>query len=195
VAVDRLADDDPEEISVSIREKPDGPGRHVREDVSARAEIAETRTRAEYYQALRAAVDRQERAYAAARAPADSRPGSAWDYVDQVARPPLDALRIPPERAVHILDGDATGGGHRYGTGTPGKTEFPESWDEDKIIDSILSVARSPDSASLQQNGRWKVGGVRDEVALAVIIAADGRIWSAYPLPGSPGVRQNPKDS
>ncbi|MGH3214892.1 MAG: EndoU domain-containing protein [Trebonia sp.] len=41
----------------------------------------------------------------------------------------------------------------------PGKTEFPENWDEDKIIDSILSVARSPDSASLQRNGRWLAEG------------------------------------
>ena len=101
---------------------------------------------------------------------------------------------MPPERATHILDGDKTGGGHRYGRGIPGKTEFPASWSDDKIIGSILSVARSPDSADLQQNGRWKVEGVRDEVRLAVIVMSDGRTWSAYPLPGSPGVRQNPRN-
>jgi hypothetical protein len=106
----------------------------------------------------------------------------------------LDRLRIPPARAAHILEGDATGGGHRYGTGTPGKTEFPEGWDDDKITESILSVARSPDSATLQRNGRWKVEGAHDGVALSVIINVDGRIWTAYPLPGSPGVRQNPKE-
>lgn len=121
-------------------------------------------------------------------------PQSAWDNADPLTRPPLDALRIQPERAIHILDGDATGGGHRYGAGKPGKTEFPANWDEDKIIDSILSVARSPDSASPQRNGRWLVEGVRDQVALAVVIVADGRIWTAYPLPGSPGVRQNPRN-
>jgi hypothetical protein len=32
------------------------------------------------------------------------------------------------------------------------QTEFPANWDEDKIIDSILSVARPPDSGSLQRN-------------------------------------------
>jgi hypothetical protein len=193
LAVDRPAEDDPEEISAIIRGQQDGHGRHV-ESVPARAEIAETRTRAEYYQALRAAVEQQERSFAERGAPADSRPHSAWDDVDAAIRPPLDALRVPPARAIHILDGDATGGGHRYGTGTPGKTEFPASWDEEKITDSILSVARSPDSAGLQRNGRWKVEGICDEVALAVIITADGRIWSAYPLPGSPGVRQNPRN-
>jgi hypothetical protein len=160
----------------------------------ARAEITEPRTRAEYYQALRATVDQQACAIDTASASTDTSPRSAWDNADAPTRPPLEALRIPPERAIHILDGDATGGGHRYGTGAPGKTEFPASWAEDKIIDSILSVARSPDSAVLQRNGRWKVEGVRDEVMLAVIIMADGRIWSAYPLPGSPGVRQNPRN-
>jgi len=163
-------------------------------DVPAGAGIAEPRTRAEYYQALRAAVNQQERASDAASASADTSPRSAWDNADPLTRPPLDALRMSPERAVHILDGDATGGGHRYGTGSPGKTEFPASWDENKITDSILSVARSPDSAILQRNGRWKAEGVRDEVMLTVIITADGRIWSAYPLPGSPGVRQNPRN-
>lgn len=88
---------------------------------------------------------------------------------------------------VHILDGDVTGGGHRYGTGRPGKTELPVNWDDDKITDGILSVARSPDSASLQRNGRWKVEGVRDEVALTVIIMADGRIWSAFHCAGIRG--------
>jgi hypothetical protein len=38
------------------------------------------------------------------------------------------------------------------------------------------------------------VEGVRDHVMLAVVIMADGRIWTAYPLPGSLGVRQNPRN-
>jgi len=194
MAVDRPADHDLEEISGSLREKQHEHGRQPADGVPAGAGIAEPRTRAEYYQALRAAVNQQERASDAASASADTSPRSAWDNADPLTRPPLDALRMSPERAVHILDGDATGGGHRYGTGSPGKTEFPASWDENNITDSILSVARSPDSAILQRNGRWKAEGVRDEVMLTVIITADGRIWSAYPLPGSPGVRQNPRN-
>ena len=186
MAVDRPADDDPEEISVSLREEQHDHGRQPADGMAAGAEIAEPRTRAEYYLALRAAVDQQARASDAASPSADTSPRSAWDNADALTRPPLEALRMPPERAIHILDGDATGGGHRYGTGKPGKTEFPASWDEDKITDSILSVARAPDSAILQRNGRWKAEGVRDEIMLAVIIMADGRIWSAYPLPGSP---------
>ena len=117
MAVDRLADDDPEEINGGLRgqhELRQQPGTGM----SAGTEIAESRTRAEYYQALRAAADRPG-------ASADTSPHSAWDNADALTRPPLDALRIPPERAMHILDGDATGGGHRYGAGKPGKTEFP----------------------------------------------------------------------
>ena len=33
----------------------------------------------------------------------------------------------------HILDGDGTGGGHKAGTGKPGKSEFPKDWSDAKI--------------------------------------------------------------
>lgn len=192
MGIDSPADDDPEEIRGSLREKHEH-GRRAADDLSAGVELGESRTPAEYYQALRAAVDQQAGAVEAGPS-ADTSPQSAWDNADELARPPVEALRMPPERAIHILDGDATGGGHRYGTGRPGKTEFPAGWDEDKIAGSILSVARSPDSVILQRNGRWKAEGVRDDVMLAVVIMADGRIWTAYPQPGSPGVRQNPRN-
>jgi hypothetical protein len=188
MAVDWPPDDDLEEVGGSRREASHDHGLQHSDNTAAKTEMAETRTRAEYHQAL------QEHAGETASPSPDIPARSAWDDADALTRPPLDALRVPPERVVHILDRDATGGGHRYGTGAPGKTEFPAHWDDDKIIDSILGVARSPDSADLQRNGRWKVQGVRDEVKLAVVIMQDGRIWSAYPLPGSPGVRQNPRN-
>ncbi|MGD0702957.1 MAG: EndoU domain-containing protein [Trebonia sp.] len=178
----------------TVRGKQHEHGRQPAGGIAAEKEIAETRTRAEYYYELRAALGLPAHDIHAASGSADSVPRSAWDSADALKRPPLEALSMPRERAIHILDGDATGGGHRYGTGAPGKTEFPASWDDNKIIDSIVSVAHAPDSVSLQRNGRWKAEGVRDEVALTVIIMADGRIWSAYPPPGSPGVRQNPRD-
>jgi hypothetical protein len=44
-------------------------------------------------------------------------------------RPPLDALRVTPERSAHILDGEpGDGGGHRHGVGSPG-TALPEAMD------------------------------------------------------------------
>jgi hypothetical protein len=194
MAVDRPTDDDPEEISVGLRAEQHEHGQQSADGIAAGSGIGETRTPAEYYRALRAAVDQQTGTFHSARSSADTSSRSAWDNADALTRPPLDALRVSPERVIHILEGDAKGGGHRYGTGKPGKTEFPANWDDDKVTDSILSVARTPDSASLQRNGRWKVEGVHDGVRLAVIILVDGRIWSAYPLPGSPGVRQNPRN-
>jgi Bacterial EndoU nuclease len=194
MAVDRPSGDDPEEVSRSHREKLPEHGQRNADCAAVGPEFAETRTRAEYYQDLRAAVEQQARASDENSQSAGTQRRSAWDDMAADTRPPLDALRLPPERTTHILDGDATGGGHRSGTGSPGKTEFPAHWDDDTIIDRILSVARSPDSAELQRNGRWRVSGSRDDVKLAIIVMQDGRIWTAYPLPGSPGVRQNPRN-
>lgn len=194
MAVDRASGDELEEISDRPRENVNEQARSDADFAAAQQEVGETRTPAEYYLALRAAVDQQQRAFDGARQSADTRPQSAWDDVAAATRPPLDALRVPVERATHILDGDATGGGHRHGTGSPGKTEFPAHWDDDTTIDRILSVARAPASVDLQRNGRWMTLGIRDDVKLAVIVMQDGRIWSAYPLPGSPGVRENPRN-
>jgi hypothetical protein len=170
----------------------------------ARAELAEPRTRAEYYEVLRAADDGSAHDSENQR-PADSenqRPAetdhSCWDEVEGDDRPPLDAIQVTPERATHILDGDADGGGgHRHGTGRPGKTEFPASWDDTKIIDAALDVASRPDRPPVQQdwNGRWVARGMRDDVDVVVVIAVDGRIWSSWPLPGGPGVVKNPKET
>ena len=112
-------------------------------------------------------------------------------------RPPADGIRIPPERTTHILDGDSTGGGHRHGTGKPGKTEFPAIWDDTKIVDAIVDVARRPDQKPEHQqwNDRWVARGTRDDVGIVAVLARDGRIWTSWPTPDSPGVIKNPKES
>ena len=96
---------------------------------AAPAEPAEPRTRAECYEALRAADGGAVPGRDNHGVPGGTRSDrSGWDTVDPGQRPPLDALRVTPERSAHILDGDATGrGGHRHGVGNPGKTEFPAS--------------------------------------------------------------------
>jgi hypothetical protein len=186
------------------------------------------RTRAEYYEVLRAAdgrpaddepgdgrpgddkpADDKPTDDTSADAPdddrlaeasdvADSRPDrSGWDEVDARNRPSLDALRVSPERRAHILDGEADGsGGHRHGTGNPGKTEFPASWDDEKIVDTLLDVAHQPDHPPRHQdwNGRWVTRGTRDDVEVVAVVAPDGRIWSGWPTPGGPGVVKNPKE-
>jgi hypothetical protein len=76
----------------------------------------------------------------------------------------------------HILDGDGINGGHRPGTGIPGKTEFPVGWADDKIIREIESVANDATAArSLRLDGRFVAEATRDGVTIRVIIAANGR--------------------
>jgi hypothetical protein len=98
--------------------------------------------------------------------------------------------RVAADRRIHILDGDERGGGHRPGTGRLGKSEFPAGWSDDKIIDSIESVANDPASTrELQANGRIRVEGTQDGVRIRVIIIPDKMsIVTAHPtnMPGNP---------
>ncbi len=103
-----------------------------------------------------------------------------------------DDIRVS-DRRTHILDGDETGGGHRHGTDRPGKTEFPVDWSDDRILDAVASVARNPDEAPQRQNwnDRWQVSGERDGVKVFAVLESDGRVWTAWPDEGSPGVVKN----
>jgi hypothetical protein len=162
---------------------------------AAPAGLAEPRSHEEYYEALRAA-DGRPPDHDGDEAGDSGGDRSGWDSVDAADRPAVEVIRVTPERRTHILDGDATGGGHRYGTGNPGKTEFPASWDDEKIIDIVVDVARRPDLCPKHQdwNDRWVARGTRDDVEVAVVITRDGRIWTGWPLPGGPGVVKNPKE-
>jgi Bacterial EndoU nuclease len=145
-------------------------------------------------QALPAAADHRAPGPDASGPARDTPQRSGWDALDTPGRPPLDALRIDADRAVHILDGDVTGGGHRHGTGRPGKTEFPADWDDVTITGNITAVATDPASVEQQPNGRWFVRGERDGVWIIVIVHPDGAIWTAWPEEDSPGVVRNPKE-
>jgi Bacterial EndoU nuclease len=129
-------------------------------------------------------------------APAEERTDrSGWDTVASEKRPPLDAIRVTPERMVHILDGDSTGGGHRHGTGKPGKTEFPSGWNDEKIIDALVDVARKPDNPPVRQdrNDTWLCTGTRANVEVSVVVARSGEIVTGWPEEGGPGVVRNPR--
>lgn len=97
---------------------------------------------------------------------------------------------VSPQRRRHILDGDATGGGHRPGTGFPGKSEFPRGWSDDRIIAAILDVANDPASRRrVEADGRTVVTGTRDGVEMRVVVDRDGRsVVTGYPvnLPRNP---------
>lgn len=208
MVLDRPFDDAAEDARAEPHPRRHGPGA---DGGAARAGRAELRMRAEYYEVLRGADggsgqpgDDHGPADGSADGGADGRAGSerersGWNAVDAGDRPPLDRIRVSPERAAHILDGDSTGngGGHRHGTGRPGKTEFPASWDDQKVLDTVLDVARRPDRPPVRQewNGRWVARGTREDVEIAVVMASDGRIWTGWPLPGGAGVVKNPEEA
>jgi RHS repeat-associated protein len=87
----------------------------------------------------------------------------------------------------HTLDGDATGGGHRAGTGIPGKSEFPSSWSDEKIEHTISDIATDPASKVTVQGRTKVIDGTREGVDVRVI-ERDGRIVGGYPtnLPRNP---------
>jgi len=94
---------------------------------------------------------------------------------------------LDPQGEKHILDGDGpnAGGGHRHGTGKPGKSEFPANWSDDKIKGEVSDVATDPGSArTTQPNGRINVQGTRDGVDITVIVepsSRGGRIVTGFP--------------
>ncbi len=89
---------------------------------------------------------------------------------------------VDPDRATHILDGDKTGGGHRAGTGKPGKSEFPSNWSDDRVLGEISDVATDPKSTtSPGRGGRTVTRGTRGGVDIDVIVDQNGRIVTGYP--------------
>lgn len=146
---------------------------------------AETRSREECWKALQATDG------ADAGAESD---GSGWDSVED--RPPAEDIQVSQECRTHILDGDpkGSGGGHRHGTGRPGKTEFPASWDDDKIIDTVMDVVRRPDRPPTYQDwDTWLCHGTRNEVKVWAVVEPGGNIVTGWPEEGGPGVVRNPR--
>ena len=93
---------------------------------------------------------------------------------------------ISEKRRKHILDGDETGGGYRYGTGIKGKTEIPKQWTDDKIINVISDIATDPKSVvKVGRGGRRIMIGERDGIKVKVILdnpQKGGEILTAFPI-------------
>lgn len=128
--------------------------------------------------------------------PEQTRPGPDRETAAERAAQPRNPAEdrgqasVSPQRRRHILDGDATGGGHRPGLGLPGKSEFPRGWSDDRIIAAILDVANDPNSRRrAEADGRTVVTGTRDGVEMRVVVGRDGRsVVTGYPvnLPRNP---------
>lgn len=178
MALDRPHDEGANDAPLERRVHRGGSG------ADSAATMAEWRSRLEYYEVLHATDS-------------DRRTGrSGWDEVAADDRPQLDAVRVTPERTAHILDGDGKGGGgHRHGTGQRGKTEFPKSWSDERVIDAVVDVARKPDKAPVHQdwNDSWLCAGTRDGVEVSAVVLRSGEILTGWPEEGGPGVVRNPR--
>lgn len=93
----------------------------------------------------------------------------------------------------HILDGEGNDrGGHRYGTGTPGKTEFPQTWSDGKIEDTLSDIVTDPKTQWGAPDGRGYIKADAHIDGLDIRVIYDtrkGRIVTGYPI----NTPKNPK--
>lgn len=122
--------------------------------------------------------------------------GAFGRNVDVPWRNPNDATNlVDPKRANHILHGDATGGGHKFGVTQffNGKSKFPATWGDKKILHAASEIATNPSSRWSQQTGavgaqftkkgdpvKYAVDGVFEGVNVRVIVQGD-EIITAFP--------------
>ena len=94
------------------------------------------------------------------------------------------ASAISPQRRVHILMGDKTGGGHMFGAGKPCKSEFPSDWNEEKIIETIDLIAANDNANWEQQRNGYHVHEQMVEgVKVRVVKGRENKqVITAYPL-------------
>src|SRR5213594_2729743 len=95
-------------------------------------------------------------------------------------------IQVSAARRRHILDGDATGGGHGPGRGISGKSEFPATFSDDEIIMGIEALANDPGSYPAGRiptgTGRFKLTGNFKGVKTTVIAEpAAGEVITAWP--------------
>ncbi len=105
----------------------------------------------------------------------------------------IDSVSIPEDRAKHILEGEGRSGGHRSGTGIPGKTEFPASWSDDDILDAIRQVAGTGVViGSAHREDDLLISGEVNGVTIRVVVRPNGEVRTGYPVLGQ-GVIENPR--
>lgn len=92
---------------------------------------------------------------------------------------------LDQKATTHILDGDGpTSGGHRFGTGVPGKSEFPQNWSGQKIVSVISDIASDPKVQWSKPDARGyaTASSTHDGVDVKVVYdTKNGRVVTGYP--------------
>jgi hypothetical protein len=98
--------------------------------------------------------------------------------------------RLSEDRRVHILYGDDYGGGHHHSANKPCKSEFPESWDERKIIKTVQQLAANDNAPWRQEdNGYYVAEHPYEDLKIRVVLDREADdIVTAYPV----NVKRNP---
>jgi len=111
--------------------------------------------------------------------------GAQPAHEQQAAATTAAQFIITDQRRTHILYGDHTGGGHKFGAGKPGKTEFPKSWDDEKIISTALAIANDA-TIEMRPSGRyWLKAKDVDGLPVRVVLDKEkGEVVTTYPLNG-----------
>ena len=101
----------------------------------------------------------------------------------------IDQPLIEPDligfRRDHILNR------HRFGAGKPGKTEFPSTWSDNKILTEVNSVANSRVPFQANKYGVHKIG-IKENIEIRVDFypnnhpSYSGNVSTAYPTNVAP---------
>ncbi len=94
------------------------------------------------------------------------------------------SMHISARRMQHILYGDAHGGGHLHGVGSPCKSEFPANWSADKIILTVTRDAANDNLDWRHERNGYDVADVIEE-GIKIRIVVNGQhdeVITAYPV-------------
>lgn len=124
---------------------------------------------------------------------AESANDNSISQADQSNKPESTkrTIILTRERTSHILYGDHTGGGHRYGAGRPCKSEFPASWSDADIVRTVKKMAANDNLAWRQgRNGYYVSEQMQDDgINVRVVLGPQKRrVITAYPV----NVERNP---
>lgn len=107
-------------------------------------------------------------------------------------------MAVTDEDIAYIIEGDGCGnGGHGYGRGIEGKTEFPAGWDANKIraaVEALLAGGDNVASRRITETPRGcEIRALYDGVVIEIPIRCTRNGWelsTAYPVSGE-GVYRN----
>lgn len=96
-----------------------------------------------------------------------------------------NAPRLSQQRIQHILYGDHSGGGHKFGANIPCKSEFPSNWTDQDIIETVKTLAANDNAGWKKQNNGYYTAeqNTQDGTRVRIVLDREGDdIITAYPV-------------